>query len=287
MCYTYSIMRRLALTTLVIGIWIAGTQGQPEQRVGQGKSATDTNKATVSKQNQQSSESEAIYGLIKEMQIEKEQKAQERQAQENRANQDIGIQAKLVKYTRALVWVGGLQALVLLLTVAVLRLQVRTARETERAWMIGSPNMEKLGSPPDGRANLLYVCNLKNTGRTPARILQSGLAFRKAKSVDDIPRTPSYREDEIFSFEKVLIVPQDSFASTTMCEVTTEEILAVKGSERRFVLYAYGFVKYLDVFGKLRETCFCHYYYMPESYEPPIEGFRLCVEAPAAYNKAT
>jgi len=85
----------------------------------------------------------------------------------------------------------------------------------------------------------------------------------------------------------VLIVPEDSFADTTVSQLTREEYLAVKDPRKALILYAYGFVKYLDVFGKLRETSFCHYYYVPGPYELQIEGFRLCVDAPPAYNKAT
>jgi hypothetical protein len=208
---------------------------------------------------------------------------------ENQTDEDIRVQRKLATFTEWLVVVGLLQALILAFTVWVVRDQASAAKNSERAWMIGSPNMQRLllDTPPEPSAQLLYVCNLKNTGRTPARILQTGLAFRKAKSFSDIPQTPSYEKKETFSFTKVLIVPQDSFASTTVSQVTKAEYLAVSDSGERLILYAYGFVKYLDVFGKPRETCFCHYYHVPTPYEAQIEGFRLCVEAPPAYNKAT
>jgi hypothetical protein len=56
---------------------------------------------------------------------------------------------------------------------------------------------------------------------------------------------------------------------------------------RDLILYAYGYVEYLDVFGKSHVTNFCHYYSVPRSDEPQVEGFRLCTEAPADYNMAT
>lgn len=228
--------------------------------------------------------------------------AKNQQAEAEQRKENIEIQRKLVTATRGLVGVGALQFLILVvqaiafyLTLRAINRQVvaneksanaaKTNSEalvsSERAWMIGSPNMRELDSYPEFGGKLLYVCNLKNAGRTPARILQTGLAFRTANSVGDIPKTPIYKkEGEVSSFNKLLLLPEDSFASTTIAMVTREEYLAVKDPEKRLMLYAYGFVKYLDVFDKSHETCFCHYYHVPGADELQKERFQLCVEAP-------
>lgn len=158
---------------------------------------------------------------------------------------------------------------------------------SERAWMIGKPNMRKFERAPEPLELFMYVCNFKNIGRTPARIIQTGLALRKTKSLKDIPPEPGYEKGEIFSYNEILIVPRDSFANTTVSQITKQDYLALKPSGIGLAIYAYGFVNYLDVFGNCHETCFCHYYYIPGPLEPQIEGFRLLVDAPPAYNKAT
>jgi hypothetical protein len=157
---------------------------------------------------------------------------------------------------------------------------------SERAWLIGKPNMQKFEGPPEPGQVLLYVCNIKNIGRTPARILESGLALRKAKSLDDIPQIPDYRNEEVRSFNEIVIIPRDSFASTTVGQVWKGDYLAIKPSAKGLILYACGFVKYLDIFNDRHETHFCHYYYIPGPLEPQIEGWRVCELAPAAYNRA-
>jgi hypothetical protein len=131
-----------SLAAVVIGIWVISvsrTAGQPQQGVTERKGAANVDNGEASK---------AIEKLTQEIQIQQQQNAEERQDHENRANQDIGIQLKLVI-------VGVLQAVVLALTFVVIYLQIRTARETDRAWMIGSPNMQKLDSPPESHLEML------------------------------------------------------------------------------------------------------------------------------------
>src|SRR5205807_4866801 len=118
---------------------------------------------------------------------------------------------ELARFTEWLVIVGFIQAAILLFTVWAIRHQAFVTKSSERAWMIGSPNMQKLDSPPESGSQLFgYVCNLKNTGRTPARILETGLALRTSKSLGDLPQTPSYKAEEISSLNKILLVPKDS-----------------------------------------------------------------------------
>jgi hypothetical protein len=165
--------------------------------------------------------------------------------------------------------------------------------DSERAWMIGTPDITKLDLLPVPGAKFIYKCNLRNVGRTPARMIQAGLAFRKAKSLSDIPQTPIYEEEEIHSLNKILIIPQascstpqDSFYIRGEAKLTGEELIAVKRGTGG-ILYAYGFVKYLDSFHREHETHFCHYYHVPGPYDIAEEGFQLCVDAPREYNKAT
>jgi hypothetical protein len=54
-------------------------------------------------------------------------------------------------------------------------------------------------------------------------------------------------------------------------------------------LFAYGYVKYRDVFGGYHETGFCWYYFVPQGGMITFakEGWRPYLQAPPAYKKAT
>lgn len=167
--------------------------------------------------------------------------------------------------------------------------QTKAFRQSERAWMIVNPIFEKLASPPVGQnQNLLYPVSIKNCGKTPATIVEAGVAFRKIDSLSHIPKVPLFEKTEITSLNALLLVPQDSFLLTAP-EVTwtREEYGAVHRHPAELFLYAYGFVKYLDAFGKPHESWFCHHYYVSEPQDPDIRGFQRYVKAPAIYSKAT
>jgi hypothetical protein len=293
-------MRRIALAAFAVGIWIIPTsQRQPEKGIIQTDSSANTDKAAIPKHNQQSAESEAIQGLIRQMQVEQEQKAKEREAQENRANQDIGIQGKLVKYTRDLVYVSGLQALVLLLTVIVIYLQVRTARKTDRAWIIVSPAIEAppIGYGPDpanpmqqedfgkNNPNIFWV-RFKNTGNTPARLVDSMLAYRQVSRLEDIPKEPDCAGRS--SLNNLLLAKEDYMGAFAFLQpnqiVTKGEALALR--RREIFWYAYGIVTYLDTFGKAHETRFGYLYFFPLGGDTRSAGL-VREGLPSAYNHGT
>jgi hypothetical protein len=164
--------------------------------------------------------------------------------------------------------------------------QVRVTRSVERAWMVGTPRFKKFEGPPEPGQGLLYVCELKNTGRTPARILETALTIRKADSFALIPPEPSYMGTERISFNETIIAPKGSFIITAASgNFTQGQYVALRNL--KLILYAYGYIKYLDTFGRPHETRFCHYYRIPGVWEPQFEGFQLCIQAPQAYNRAT
>jgi hypothetical protein len=187
-------------------------------------------------------------------------------------------------------WLNAFSTLVMavftILVAVFIGRQVRTTRSIERAWMTGSPRFKNFEGPPEPGQGLLYACSLKNVGRTPARILETALAVRKADSLAVIPVEPRYVGPEQLSINRPVIAPNDSFMITAAAaSFTPEDYVALKN--RKLVLYAYGYVKYTDVFGRYRETRFCHYYRIPGIQEAQGEGFQLCVEAPKSYNRAT
>ena len=159
--YSIPIMRCLALAILAIGIGVVPAEkgpGKPEQRITQNSKASGSKKATVPKRNQQPPENIAIDRLLSVIQTQQQQNSQASQDQERQTTQDAEIQRRLAGYTRALVYVGGLQSVILLLTVFVIYLQVATTREIERALVLG----DDIGKLPDipkdtGKLEILWI----------------------------------------------------------------------------------------------------------------------------------
>jgi hypothetical protein len=295
-------MRGLLLAALAIGIWVPlvprGAR-QPEKRVIQTNRTTNTDRATKPAQNQQSTESEAIKAILAQGVQIQQQNAQILQAAESQTNQEIAIEGKLVKYTRALVYVGVLQALVLLLTVGAIYRQITATKNAERAWIIVSPAIE---APPIGYgfdpANPMqqedfgkdnpniFLARFKNTGNTPARLVDSMLAYRQVSRLEDIPKEPDYGQRS--PFNDLLVAKEDSIGAFAPLQpnpiVTKGEALALRRGE--IFWYAYGIVTYLDGFGRMHETRFGYLYFFPLGGDPRQAGL-VREGLPLAYNGAT
>ncbi len=130
-----------------------------------------------------------------------------------------------------------------------------------------------------------------NAGRTPARLIEIAARYRLIKSLTRIPSEPEFEGDleRIPLYEKLLL-PDERFWSFQPLEpsvLTPREITAIRDGER--ILFAYGYVKYLDVFGGDHETGFCWYYFVPQGGMITFakEGWRPYLQAPPAYKKAT
>ena len=174
----------------------------------------------------------------------------------------------------------------LAMTVAIFR-QLRVSQLAERAWMMGNPEFNPFTGPPPPGSYIVYPASYENVGKSPARLLEAAVSLKTIGSLDNLPRPrPTYIQAEIIKFEDLLLVPNDSFALTAPpVQIDTSQYSAIM--QGKLVLYAHGFVKYKDVFGRKHETTFCHYYRIPSANAPTVEGFTRAVEAPPEYNKAT
>ena len=166
--------------------------------------------------------------------------------------------------------------------------QAAYMRKAERAWMVTTiPGLEPFKKPWD----IVYFCYITNCGKTPARILEVGVALDKATSLDKIPTRPDQKGE---SYNKIVVAPGDSLPVIARFEDRNErlgvsEFASFEAGENLFV-YGYGFVRYLDAFSDdhVRETRFCHYYRIPSPGEPPQwKGYWPCIKAPAEYHMAT
>jgi hypothetical protein len=288
-------MKTIILVTMAAVTWVvlvSQTFGQTPARLPQERRTTSTQAPSKSNQSQNSAEQQTIDAIkdlvAQEIRIQ-QQNADQSQAEKAETNQNLAIQRELAKYTRGLFWVGLLQGFVLLVTVVTLCVQIAATRTTERAWLSVAPQFNNMTeAPPEGVATVLYVCSVRNTGRTPARIIETGLAIRRTNNLGNLPREPVYAPLEILNAGQTLLVPGDEFALTTLLQppMTTAEWQSLRN--RQVFLYTHGFVIYLDVFGKRREFRFCHHYHVPAPGEPQVEAFQRLVGAPPpAYNRAT
>jgi hypothetical protein len=113
--------------------------------------------------------------------IVKQENAPSHQSEEKRDDDNVRIQRRLANLTAWLVAVGFVQAVILAGTILVIYQQVRTARSVERAWVIASPeiNAPPLGFIPEGGDPIssdhrnIFICGLKSTGNTPARLVNA------------------------------------------------------------------------------------------------------------------
>ena len=206
-------------------------------------------------------------------------------------SEDIEIQRKLSQFTKYLVWVGGLQALILGLTIVAIWGQTRANKDTSRAWIITPPANWKpeILATSIGTAYLnVFDVIFQNAGHTPAHLLEFALVYRNL-SKDEWERLPPEPKYEFVPMDGLLLVPKDSIGKRATlipsAILREEEVLSIKNADR--LLYAYGFVKYTDAFRKVHEMRFGYLYYFPQGGRGSIEESSFQRSGPPAYNRAT
>jgi hypothetical protein len=169
---------------------------------------------------------------------------------------------------------------------------------SERAWIIVSPldDCPAIGfipepgdevGPPGREARNVFSASVKNSGNTPARIIELRVKYKQVSRLVDIPKKPDY-EPRLPSDDEVLLVKDDSISAFAFLE---PNIILSKGEMERVVrqesfLYAYGIAIYEDSFRQRHETRFGYIYHMPLGGDPIPRGFRR-EKLPSAYNRAT
>lgn len=185
-------------------------------------------------------------------------------------------------------WINAISTVVIaifaVITAIAVGLQVKTARNSERAWILGTPSLKsklRVGAP---RTGFVFTWSFKNVGRTPARLVETDAVSWRVKDVKTIPKTPKF-EGKPVPLNNFLLVPNDSIGFGGLVEpfgdeLTREEIDEITGM--KLTLIAFGYVTYLDQFGKKHTTRFCHTYMVGG---PDSEGFRPYWSAPSAYTE--
>jgi len=162
-------------------------------------------------------------------------------------------------------------------------------------WETGDPVPEgPMGTWPISHR---FAAQIKNLGRTPAKIEGITVRYvRTSRSARDMDPEPDFGEIDT---EQFFLLPNSEMAATAILSpesgvLTKAEVTAIQDGKE--FLYAYGVVKYRDVYDRSHETHFGYAYRTPDSHYILKEGkietisFGKAVfqhAGPAAYNLVT
>lgn len=189
-------------------------------------------------------------------------------------------------------------------------LNAQAVINAERAWItvtphVGSPKFyparEKNAPIPDNLVDILPIAHvfagkLVNVGKTPARIEAAAIRYiRTSTHPSDLDAIPDYgevSESVMFAFPNEVNTISANLSPTAT--LTQAQIEAVQ-NEKEF-LYAFGIVKYRDVYEEPHETRFGYFYQVQDRHLVMKDGVvetirtgeaRFRKAGPPAYNGHT
>jgi hypothetical protein len=187
--------------------------------------------------------------------------------------------------------VGGFMALSTLRT---FNLQTSHIVTSERAWMVATMKTDQQNlilAPIKGPSPMGATCIFKNEGKTHAFIVEIGGAVEVIGRGETLPdKPPPYDPANVTKWGGWGIpIPADQAFMRFATKTTENSIEIFDGSQ---VLWAYGYIKYLDVFSKnrifrrkIRETKYC---FRLQLAQPTIgTSAQFVIEGPPEYNRAT
>lgn len=166
-------------------------------------------------------------------------------------------------------------------------LQANHTVTSERAWMIAEAG--DAGMPPEieGATGIRWTefsVRFVNKGKTPAFLLEAGYCGKVLPHGENLPAfPPPFGEKEIFKWEGKGL-PLLPGADVHKSHLGTWAVDPVKITHGFDVLWVYGYIKYGDAFGFVRETWYC-YRWVHEIERYQVSGF--IAGGPESYNHAT
>ncbi len=144
---------------------------------------------------------------------------------------------------------------------------------------------------PETRHNgVLSHCfnwHFQNAGKSPAFILKVSSRFIAIRSLDDLSPEPVYLAPRELSYESEPLLLGKDFGpvySPLESDLPFDQMEAEHRS-KKCLLYAYGFVRYLDTYRRPHETRFGLVYDSAPTLNHEYDRFRLA--GPPAYNRYT
>jgi hypothetical protein len=139
---------------------------------------------------------------------------------------------------------------------------------------------------PNGVLAHAFRCHVKNVGKSPAFVEKVAARFIVIKSLDDLPPEPQYLQPrDLASVSEPLLVDQtyDRAIYAPIESNLSYTELEAEHRSGKCLLYAYGFVRYSDVYGREHET---RYGLVYKSAPTPTRDIdRFYIDGPPAYNR--
>jgi hypothetical protein len=182
--------------------------------------------------------------------------------------------------------VNGVIALTTFGTLLYLRGQIRAIRNTERAFLI--PVWEdSIGwrSRNDDPLRHCLQWKFKNCGKTPAFLREAVGKIVVVDTLDQIPKNPDYSGFVIYKGDP-LVAGEEMTRNFISQMDDTRDFETIEDDYRKGskVLFAYGMVRYDDMFGKRHETRFgLRFIISPYS----VREDEFLIDGPDSYNKYT
>jgi hypothetical protein len=154
---------------------------------------------------------------------------------------------------------------------------------SERAWIIVSSRFPDGLDPGNQNTTTRFRWEFKNVGKSPARLLEFNGVARRGDRLNI-----SFPEPAPFSrlpqpLNKLLLVPTDSWGVTW--EIDGDAVSAAEFDDLRrwekLTIISYGYIKYMDAFGKEHTTRFCQETWFDRN-ENKMR-FHPKIEAPTSY----
>jgi hypothetical protein len=183
------------------------------------------------------------------------------------------------------VWVNFALALTTFGTLLYLRGQIRAIRNIERAFLV--PMFDNVvHHNPEAENGVLSHCfqwSFKNCGKTPAFLREVVGHMVVVDSLEKLPKNPDYRKPVTFIGDP--LIGGESMTRnfySPMDDKRDFQAIEAEYRSRKRVLFAYGMVKYDDMFGKHHETRFgARYSISPYS----IREDEFVIDGPTSYNR--
>lgn len=172
------------------------------------------------------------------------------------------------------------------LTLIAIFRQNRSIQNTERAVLIPSwDNLVHIN--PEAQPGTLSHCfqwNFQNCGRTPAFIREIHGSLILLDSIENLPRKPDFRYRKTYQGDPLAPgARMEQMFYSPMADARDYRTIENEFRQNGKILFAYGFVRYDDIFGRTHETRFGLRYEAWKVFAPQQD--RFVVDGPSAYNK--
>ncbi len=187
--------------------------------------------------------------------------------------------------TWALVGVGFFGTWAAVWTLVTIQGQTKALMDADHALiLILWENLIHVNPENPGVLSHCFRWHFKNSGKSPTFIQKISSRFIVIKSLEDLPRKPVYLPPREVSYEMEPLLPDKTFGAlyAPVESNLPYEQLEADVIGKKCLLFAYGFVQYLDIYRRRHETRFGILY---DRSPGRLDHWRLA--GPPAYNRYT